>query len=221
MSQTTLTASPRTATGKGAARTLRREGQVPAVIYGHGRPAEPLSVDVGPLTRYFASRNRSAVIEVEIPGRDPVRAILREVQRNPIRPTDILHIDLYEIHADEAITLEVPVRLLGVPDGVRNFGGVLDHVLRELEIKVLPRNIPEHIDLDVTGLGIGQGLHLRDVNLPEFEFLQDEDLLICSVVAPRVEEVSATAEGEAASPTGAEPELIRKPKSEDTDDSEA
>lgn len=218
MSQTTLTASPRTATGKGAARTLRREGQVPAVIYGHGRPAEPLSVDVGPLTRYFASRDRSAVIEAEIPGRDRVRAILREVQRNPIRPTDILHIDLYEIHADEALTLEVPVRLIGVPDGVRNFGGVLDHVLRELEIKVLPRNIPEHIDLDVTSLGIGQGLHIRDVNQPEIEFLQDEDLLICTVVAPRVEDTSKTAEGEAA--TGAEPELIRKPKTEDQDDSE-
>ncbi len=218
MSQTTLTASLRTATGKGAARTLRREGQVPAVIYGHGRPAEPLSVDVGPLTRYFASRDRSAVIEVEIPGRDRVRAILREVQRNPIRPTDILHIDLYEIHADEALTLEVPVRLIGVPDGVRNFGGVLDHVLRELEIKVLPRNIPEHLDLDVSGLGIGQGLHIRDVKQPEIEFLQDEDLLICTVVAPRVEDASKTAEEEA--PTGAEPELIRKPKTEDEDDSE-
>ncbi len=218
MPQTTLTASPRTATGKGAARTLRREGQVPAVIYGHGRPAESLSVDVGPLTRYFASRDRSTVIEVEIPGRDPVRAILREVQRNPIRPSDILHIDLYEIHADEAVTLEVPVHLVGVPDGVRNFGGVLDHVLRELEIKVLPRNIPEHIDLDVSALGIGQGLHIRDLNQPEIEFLQDEDLLICTVVAPRVEEVSKTVEEEPA--TGAEPELIRKPKSEDQDDSE-
>ncbi len=218
MPQTTLTASPRTATGKGAARTLRREGQVPAVIYGHGRPAESLSVDVGPLTRYFASRHRSTVIEVEIPGRDPVRAILREVQRNPIRPSDILHIDLYEIHADEAVTLEVPVRLVGVPDGVRNFGGVLDHVLRELEIKVLPRNIPEHIDLDVSALGIGQGLHIRDLSQPEIEFLQDEDLLICTVVAPRVDDVSKTEEEVVA--TEAEPELIRKPKSEDQDDSE-
>lgn len=220
MPQTTLTASPRTATGKGAARTLRREGRVPAVIYGHGRPAESLSVDVGPLTRYFAARDRGTVIQVEIDGRDPVRAILREVQRNPIRPTDILHIDLYEIRADEAITLEVPVRLIGVPDGVRNFGGVLDHVLRELEIKVLPRNIPEHIDLDVTDLGIGQGLHIRDVVLPEIEFLQDESLLICTVVAPRVEEAPTPAEEEAA---GAEPELIRKPKEEgeDGDDSEA
>lgn len=216
MSQTTLTASPRTQTGKGAARTLRRAGQVPAVIYGHGRAAEPLSIDVGPLTRYFAARERGSVIEVAIADRDPVKAILREVQRNPIRPSDILHIDLYEIHADEAITLEVPVRLMGVPDGVRNFGGVLDHALRELEIRVLPRNIPEHIDLDVTNLGIGQGLHIRDVVLPDIEFLQDESLLICTVVAPRVEETAKPTEEVVA---GTEPELIRKPK--DEDDSEA
>ncbi len=216
MSQTTLTASPRAQTGKGAARTLRRAGQVPAVIYGHGRAAEPLSIDVGPLTRYFAARERGSVIEVAIAGRDPVKAILREVQRNPIRPSDILHIDLYEIHADEAITLEIPVRLTGVPDGVRNFGGVLDHALRELEIRVLPRNIPEHIDLDVTNLGIGQGLHIRDVVLPDIEFLQDESLLICTVVAPRVEETAKPTEEAVA---GTEPELIRKPK--DEDDSEA
>jgi len=107
----------------------------------------------------------------------------------------------------------VPVRLIGIPDGVRNFGGVLDHVLRELEIEVLPADIPEHVDLDVTALAIGHSLFVRDLQVPKAKVLNDPDTPICTVVAPRAEEapaaVAATEE-----PTVAEPELIRKPKAE-------
>lgn len=209
--QTLLSATPRARTGKGAARSLRRAGKVPAVIYGHGREPEPLEVDAAMLGRLFATgTTASTVVDVTVEGREPVKAIIREVQRNPIRPSDVLHLDLYEIHADEQIIVEVAVRLVGVADGVRNFAGVMDHSLRMLEIRVFPADIPGHIDLDVTALGIGDSIHVRDVVLDKVEILNDPDQTICSVVAPRVEEVATPV----AEPVEAEPELIRKLKVE-------
>ena len=112
----------------------------------------------------------------------------------------------------------MPVRLIGIPDGVRNFGGVLDHSLRELEIEVLPADIPEHIDLDVTALTIGHSLFVRDIKPEKFTVLNDPDTPICTVVAPRAEEAPAAAPEEAAI---AEPELIRKPKAEGEGEDEA
>jgi large subunit ribosomal protein L25 len=109
------------------------------------------------------------------------------------------------------------VRLVGIPDGVRNFGGVLDHSLRELELEVLPGDIPEHIDLDVTALAIGHSLFVRDITVPKGRVLNDPDTPVCSVVAPRTEETPAAPE-EAAT---AEPELIRKPKAEEEGEPEA
>jgi large subunit ribosomal protein L25 len=215
MAQVQLEAASRTGTGKGAARTLRREGKVPAVIYGHGREPEALLVDSGALARVLTGATSSTVLEVLVDGRPPVRALLREVQRSPMRAQDILHVDLYEIHADEKITVEVPVHLVGIPDGVRNFGGVLDQVLRELEIEVFPGDIPESIDVDVTGLGIGHSLFVRDIKLDKAEILNDADIPVATVVAPRTEEVAPVAAVE--EPTSGEPELIRKQKAEAED----
>lgn len=213
MAQTTLLAAPRSRTGKGAARTLRRAGQIPAVLYGHGRPSEVLAVDAQSLTRYLASKDRSTIVEVAVAGQTPFKVILREIQRDPLRPTSVLHVDLYEVRGDEQITLEVPVRLIGVPDGVRNFGGVLDHQLRALDIRVFPADIPEHIDIDVLNLGIGQSVHVRDVEVPKVEILNDPGQTICTVVAPRLEEAPAAPSAETTA--AAEPELIRKPKAEE------
>jgi large subunit ribosomal protein L25 len=220
MAQTaTLSATIRQSTGKGAARSLRRQGKVPGVIYGHGRAAEPVVVDTLALTKMLIGISAATtIVDVAIEGRPGVRALIREIQRDALRPGDIIHLDLYEIQADEAITLEVPVRLIGVPDGVRNFGGVLDHSLRELEIEVLPADIPEHIDLDVTALTIGHSLFVRDINPEKFTVLNDPDTPICTVVAPRAEEAPTAAPEEVAT---AEPELIRKPKAEGEDEGEA
>jgi large subunit ribosomal protein L25 len=153
----------------------------------------------------------TTILDVAIDGRAPVKALIREIQRDSLRPAEIIHLDLYEVRSDEEITLKVPVRLLGVPDGVRNFGGVLDHVLRELEIEVLPADIPEHVDLDVTALTIGHSLFVRDLTVEKAKILNDPDTPICSVVAPRTEEAPVAAVEEVVT---AEPELIRKPKAE-------
>jgi large subunit ribosomal protein L25 len=154
----------------------------------------------------------TTVLDVVVDGRPAVKALIREIQRDSVRPADILHLDLYEVRADEKITLSVPVHLVGIPDGVRNFGGVLDHSLRELEIEVLPTDIPEHVELDVTALAIGHSLFVRDIKIEKAEILNEPDTPVCSVVAPRTEEAPVVAE-EVAAPS--EPELIRKPKPEE------
>lgn len=212
--QTSLQAAARSSTGKGAARSLRREGKVPGVIYGHGRDPEPVAVDALALQKMLIGISAaSTVVDVAIDSRPPVKVLLREIQRDPIRPGHILHVDLYEIHADEKITVEVPVHLIGIPDGVRNFAGVLDQVLREVEIEVFPGDIPDRVELDVTALGIGDSLYVRDVKIEKAEILNDPDVAVATVVAPRIEEVVAPVE----EPASTEPELIRKPKTEAED----
>jgi len=215
--QANLQVATRAGVGKGAARSLRREGKVPGVIYGHGRAPEAVAVDTSALAKMLLGISATTtIVDVEIDGRAPVKALIREIQRDSLRPAEILHLDLYEIRVDEEITLEVPVHLVGIPDGVRNFGGVLDHSLRELEIEVLPGNIPERVELDVTALSIGHSLFVRDLSVPNARILNDPDTPICSVVAPRTEEAPPVVEEVAP----VEPELIRKPKAETEGDAE-
>ena len=211
--QATLLASTRSKIGKGAARAFRRTGQVPAVIYGHDRPAEAVTIETLALTKMLGGISAATtILDVTVDSRAPVKALIREIQRDPLHPVAILHVDLYEVKADEKITVSVPVHLVGVPDGVRNFGGVLDQVLYNLEVEVLPADIPDHIDLDVTALAIGQSLFVRDADVPKARVLNSPESPICSVVAPRTEEAPAVAEVIEEAPT--EPELIRKPKPE-------
>ena len=215
--QANLQAASRTATGKGAARSLRRDGKVPGVIYGHGREAEAVTIDKSALNKMlFGISAGTTILDVAVDGRAPVKALIREIQRDSLRPAEIIHLDLYEVRSDEEITLAVPIRLIGIPDAVRNFGGVLDHVLRELEVEVLPSNIPDHVDLDVTALTIGHSLFVRDVKVENAKVLNDPDTPICTVVAPRTEEAPAVVEEVVTT----EPELIRKPKAEDEDETD-
>jgi large subunit ribosomal protein L25 len=159
----------------------------------------------------------STLFDVAVDERPPVKALIREIQRDVIQHNQIIHVDLYEVRADEKITVRVPVRLVGVPDGVRNFGGVLDQVIRDLEIRVFPADIPEHVDLDVTSLTIGHSLFVRDLKIEKAEIMAAGELPVCTVVAPRSEEVVApVAEAVAV----AEPELIRKVKPEDEEEAD-
>lgn len=207
----TLAAERRSRTGKGAARQLRFAHRVPAVIYGHGRPTESLTVDGKSLELALTGVEwGSAVVQLTVDG-TPLRALIREIQRHPVRP-DILHVDFYEIHADERVRLRVPVHLVGSPEGVRNQGGVLDQVLRDVEIEVLPEHIPDRVELDVTQLTIGHSLHVSDLVIPNAEILTDEDLTIATVVPPRAEAEPEPAE---AAVETAEPELIRKPREDE------
>lgn len=209
--QVNLAAVSRSNTGTGAARELRRQGQVPAVIYGHGREPEALAIDATSLSRLLPTMTASTILDVAVDGRAPVKALVREIQRHALRSTTIMHMDLYEIHADEEVDVRVAIHLNGVPDGVRNFGGVLDFVHRDVEIRVLPGDIPASIDVDVTNLAIGHSIFVRDLTLAKGEILDDPNSPICTVVAPRVEETTVVAAEDAT----AEPELIRKPKDDE------
>jgi len=202
-----ITATPRTAAGKGAARQTRFAGKVPAVIYGHGRPTQPLTLDAKALEMALAGiEPASTLFEVTVDGKK-TRALIREIQRHPVRP-DVIHVDFYEIHADEKVKLKVPVHLVGTPDGVRNGGGVLDQVMREVEIEVLPEHIPERVELDVSALLIGHSVHVSNLSIPNATILVAGELTLATVVPPRAEEEVAPAPE--ATADVAEPELIRK-----------
>src|SRR6266581_7223452 len=213
-----LSASPRVTTGKGPARQARFRGQVPAVLYGRGRPTQALAEESQALEKALAGiEPESTIIELAVDGKK-TQALIREIQRHPIRP-DIIHVDFYEIHAQQKVTLKVPVHLVGAPDGVRNAGGVLDQVTREVEIEVLPVDIPDRVELDVTALKIGDSLHVRDLAIPNATILTQDDLTIATVVPPRAEEVVAPAPEAAAEV--AEPELIRKVREGEEEEGEA
>jgi large subunit ribosomal protein L25 len=208
----TLAASPRDKTGKGAARQVRFQKKVPAVIYGHGRPSQSLELDAKALElALIGIEPASTIIELTLEGKKS-RTLIREIQRHPVRP-DIIHVDFYEVRAGEQVTLRIPIHLTGIADGVRNAGGVLDQVMREVEIEVLPEHIPDRVELDVTPLTIGHSLHVSDLVIPNATILTQGDLTIATVVPPRAEEVAApTAE---AAVEVAEPELIRKVREEE------
>ena len=224
----------RSTKGKGAARAMRRSGQVPAIIYGRGRDPVPLAVNGVEIGRLLEKIHpESTIVELSLDGAT-VRTLIREVQRHPVRP-GIVHVDFYEIRAGEKIRLEVPIHCVGIPDGVRNQGGTLDQVIRNVAIEVLSSDIPEQVELDVTALTIGKSLHISDLKVLAGEILMDPALTVCTVVAPRVEEVVAAAavpaegaapvEGAAVVPVEgaaavAEPELIRKRKPTDEEDEE-
>ena len=212
-----LAANPRAATGKGAARRVRFQGHVPAVIYGRGRETQALAIEAKALERALTGvEPESTIIELAVDGKK-TKALIREIQRHPLRP-DIIHVDFYEIHAEQKVTLKVPVHLVGTPDGVRNAGGVLDQVTREVEIEVLPDNIPDRVELDVTALKIGDSLHVQYLQIANATILTQQDLTIVTIVPPRAEEVAAPTPETAAEVS--EPELIRKVREEDEEGAE-
>jgi large subunit ribosomal protein L25 len=219
MATANLSATARSTAGKGAARALRREGNVPAVIYGHARQAQSLAVPTRDLEKLLdVIAAGSTVVELSIDGK-PSRTLIREIQRHPFKKM-ILHVDFQELVAGEKIIVSIPIVLHGIPEGVRLGGGILDQVLRELEIEVDPSNIPNHLDLDVTDLIVGHSLHVRDLQIPAgVTVLADEDAPVALVQISRAaiedEAAQATAAEEA---VPAEPELIRKTKDEEEEE---
>ena len=220
MASANLSASARDNGGKGTARKLRSEGRVPAIVYGHGRDPQALSINTRELEKLLDHISaESTVIDLDIDGKAS-RTLIREIQRHPFK-RQILHVDFQELVAGEKISVRIPIVLMGVPDGVRMDGGILDQTMRELEIEVDPANIPNHVEVDVTRLTIGSSVHVRDIPLPEgVEVLDDEDASVCVVSAPRaVIEETPVAEG-AETEAAAEPEVIRAKKPDEEEGSE-
>ena len=217
MASAALSASLRTDTGKGNARALRRSGRVPAVIYGHAREVQSLSVATRDIDKLLSQISAaSTVVELSVDG-TVSRTLIREIQRHPFKRV-ILHVDFQELVAGEKVIVSVPLVFVGIPAGVRVGGGILDQVMHELEIEVDPVNMPNHIDVDVTNIEIGHSIHVSELTLPfGVRVIAEEDATVCVVSAPKaiVEPVAV----EATEAVSAEPELIRKTKADEDEES--
>ncbi len=211
MATANLRASKRTDSGKGASRKLRRDQQIPGIIYGHNREPQMLALDWRELERMLERiAPETTVIDLDIDGTTS-RTLIREIQRHPFK-RQVLHVDFLELVAGERVTVDIPLVLVGTASGVRNSGGILDQVMREVTVDVDPSNIPNHIDVDVSALEVNESLHVSDLVVPAGVEIQDDpEATVCVVAAPRVEAEAEPAAAEAPA-AGAEPELIRKEK---------
>jgi large subunit ribosomal protein L25 len=203
MADFTLSARTRETRGKEAARRLRRENQLPAVFYGPGRSSVMLSVDYPELrTIIKQTASEHIILELQITSDSGVakkNVMLKELQIDPIKETYV-HADFYEISMDREITVNVTVQLVNTPIGVTQ-GGILQHVRRELSISCLPDKLMDALTLDVSGLDIGDSLHVSDIEVPAgVKVLDDEHLTVAVVAAPTVAPEEEVAEGEEEAP---------------------
>lgn len=208
-----LTIKRREGVGKQVAKRLRREGAVPAILYGGAKP-EPITVDPKAVIRMIHGHEGSTqLLTLKFDGEGGTRmAIIRDLQFDPVSE-HLLHVDLQEVSADRAITVRVAVHPVGEAIGVKDTEGILNLVLHELEVACLPTRIPERIDADVSGLAIGDVLTVAELTAPEgVRILNDPGQAVATVSPPRAEEVAAVAPAAAAAVT--EPEVLteRKPK---------
>ena len=216
---TTLEAVRRERFGKNEAGRLRREGRVPAVLYGEGSTTESITVDPKALLRILRSQSGvNTLISLKLDGAGAAKVLVKEYQ---IHPTErvILHADFYRVAMDKVLRVTVPVHLTGDAKGVKAEGGVVDFVHREIVLECLPADIPEHITLDVTELGLHDGIRVRDVPTGgKWKAISEQDMLIVHVVAPKVEAEPTPVDAAAAPTAPAEPEVIKKGKIEKPDE---
>ena len=218
-----LEASPRSSRGKNEARRLRASGKIPAVVYGGEQSGgTPIEVDPKVLMRILHSDTGvNTLINLKTGAASQVRVLVREYQVDPVT-SHLLHADFYRVAMDKKLTVTVPIVVRGEAPGVKQQGGVLDFVHREVDVECLPADIPDHIDVDVSGLMMGQSVRVRDVATDvKWTAVSDSDMMLVHVVMPKVEEVAPAADAAAATAaTPAEPEVIKKGKVEKPEEEE-
>jgi large subunit ribosomal protein L25 len=183
-----LSAEKREGIRKGANRKLRATGRVPAILYGKDEEPSLLSVDAREAERLFQQISvENTIIDLKVKGnRTKIQALVREVQVAALRP-DLIHIDFYKIRKGVRLEVDIPLVLSGIPTGVRNDGGILEQLVHEIPVRCLPDQIPESIEIDVTGLDLQASLHVSDLTISEgIEVLVDLERTICIVSPPRV-----------------------------------
>lgn len=199
MGEVSIDVELRSGFGKSFNRKLRATGRIPAVVYGHGNDPVSLSVDPISLERKIKASHAGMNTLFDLVGEQSVTGrtvLVKELQRDPVRG-GLVHADFFEIDANETIQVSVPIHLTGTAEGVV-MGGVIEHVLREVELSCLPRAIPDEIVVDVTPLEVGDSLHVSDLTVPEgVELITDESLSVVSVIVPKAaEEATEPVEGE-------------------------
>ena len=222
-----LEAVKREGRGKNEANRLRASGQVPAVVYGtgsKGKAPEGVAVSVDPkavLRILHSDSGANTLITLKLDGKQS-QVMVKEYQLDPLTHK-LLHADFYQLAMDKAIIVSVPIQVKGEPKGVKDQGGLLDFVTRDVEIECLPRDIPENIVIDVSELMLHQSIRMRDVAPdPKWKPMTDGDTMLVHVVMPKAEEAAVAAEtAEAAPAAAAEPEVIKKGKTEEKEEKEA
>ena len=223
--EATLDATIRETFGKNEARRTRREGRVPGVLYGSAgdgaKSAKPISVDPRALLRILHSDSgANTLISLKLAGETDTRVLVKEYQLDPVTH-HVLHADFYRVAMDRALQVTIPVTVKGEPKGVKQQGGILEFIRREIEIECLPGDIPEHVEIDVSELMLHQGVRVRDL-APDAKWKarSDADMMLVHVILPKAEEEPATAEAAvAATPaTPVEPEVIKKGKKEEAEE---
>jgi large subunit ribosomal protein L25 len=196
---------------KNAARRVRVAGKIPAVVYGAGQDAVAVAVDPKVITRILHSDSgHNTIFDLNVEGSSVVKAMIVDWQHEPIKGT-LLHIDLKRIAMDKTMRVSVPIQLVGVPVGVKTQGGILEHVMREVEVECLPNDIPSHLDVDVSGLEINGAIHVSDLpHSGSIKFLGDEQATVAHVTSIREEVVAV----DAVVVAPAEPEVAKKGKTD-------
>jgi large subunit ribosomal protein L25 len=219
--EATLDATTRDTFGKNEARRTRREGKVPAILYGgDGKEATPIAVAPKALLRILHSDSgQNTLISLKLPGSGDTRVLVRDFQIDPVTH-QVLHADFYRVAMDRAIQVTIPVTVKGEPKGVKQQGGILEFIRREIVIECLPGDIPEQITVDVSELMLHQGVRVRDVATdPKWKAVTEGEAMLVHVIMPKAEETAAPAEGAAAATAApAEPEVIKKGKKEEAEE---
>jgi large subunit ribosomal protein L25 len=217
-----LEAIARETFGKNEARRTRREGKVPGVLYGgDGAKATPISVEPKALLKILHSESgANTLISLKLGGAADTKVLVKEYQLDPVTH-QVLHADFYRVAMDKLIQVTIPVVVKGEPKGVKQQGGILEFIRREIEVECLPADIPENVEVDVSDLMLHQGIRVRDLTVdPKWTPKSDPDMMLVHVIMPKAEEVAApAAEAAAAAPVApAEPEVIKKGKKEETEE---
>jgi large subunit ribosomal protein L25 len=218
MERMTITVEKREEVGKGAARSLRRNNMIPAVIYRAG-DSLPIKFSKKDLSRLInATAGEQVMVNLQFGDGSSKLTLMKDYQLDPVKG-DLLHADFFEVSLTEEVKVTVHVTVVGEPIGVRRDSGILQYLLREIEVECLPDKIPGHIEVDISGLEIGQNIRVVDLKLEEgIKVLTDPDGVIVNVIAPAVEEVAPV---EAVAPEIKEPEVIKKGKKEEVVEEEA
>ena len=216
MSEIKLTVAKREKTSGSGLNKLRSEGKVPGIFYGTGETNIPITADFLEL-RQLIYTSESHIIDLNIEGTDEHHnCIIKDVQFHPVKDNPI-HFDLLALHKGQKIKIEVTIHLTGTAPGVKE-GGILQHSIHKLDIECLPKDIPSHVDIDVSTLNIGDSIKVSDLKLDNVTILNDESAVIASVVPPKAAvEETAPVEGE----ESAEPEVIGKGKSSEEEEDES
>jgi large subunit ribosomal protein L25 len=210
-----LRAEKREGSGKVSTKALRRTGKVPGVLYGRGEETLHLVIDAKQLSNLIHSIHGEAVLVTLQLGDEQSKdrkVIFKELQRDPVRG-NVLHLDLHHISMTENIKVEVPIILKGTPIGVRSKGGIIQHALHRVEIECLPMDIPEHFEINVEGLDVGDSVHVRDIVFEKGRILADEQRTVVNVVPPTI--IKEAVPAEEAKEETKEPEVIEKGESKE------